>query len=99
MAKKDGLKLNAGIVSLKTEQELAETKMKETLEVLEAQEADHVRGNEKDKGTPTKRWSEIERDNVVYWKTKRKINNDLQWSEIDFYHEWRPWPAASRGEL
>ena len=76
MAKKDGLKLNAGIVSLKTEQELAETKMKETLEVLEAQEADHVRGNEKDKGTPTKRWS-----------------------EIDFYHEWRPWPAASRGEL
>ena len=21
----------------------------------------------------------IERDNVVYWKTKGKINNDLQW--------------------
>jgi len=25
-------------------------------------------------------WSSPERDNVVYWKTKRKINDDLQWS-------------------
>jgi len=23
--------------------------------------------------------SQRERDNVVYWKTKRKINDDLQW--------------------
>jgi len=44
MAKKEGLKLNFDMVSLKTEQESAETKIKETLKVLEAQEADHVRG-------------------------------------------------------
>jgi hypothetical protein len=26
---------------------------------------------------------ERERDNVVYWKTKRKIKNDLQWRKVE----------------
>jgi len=36
-------------------------------------------------------WLPVERDNVVYWKTKGKINNDLQCFPVNWSQCQRPW--------
>ena len=38
-------------------------------------------------------WRERERDNVVYWKTKRKIKNDLQY-RLDSSNEEFEFPMS-----